>query len=85
MTSYTYGTGTCLVSPTVDIIVHPNPTITANNATICVNDGCFIGKWSRSGRHLFETPNTALSCDNYANPQANPTATTTYSITGTTI
>lgn len=82
--NYNYGSGTCLVSSTVDIIVHPQPVITATGATICAGETTGLSATGAgTGGTYTWTPATGLSCTDCDTPTANPTATTTYTITGT--
>ena len=71
----------CPDTTTRTLVVNPLPVITAANATICAGSSVQLTV-SGAGTYLW-SPATGLSCINCANPVANPTATTTYTITGT--
>jgi len=82
---YTYGTSTCLQTDTAIIIVHPQPTIVANSATICAGDTANLvaSGAGLTGTYLW-SPATALDCTNCPSVMANPITTITYSVSGTT-
>lgn len=84
--TYTYGNGTCLVDSIVEIIVNLEPTIVSTNETICVGESVVLSvSGAGSGGTYSWNPTTALSCNDCENPSANPTSTTTYTITGTNV
>ncbi|MBU3675645.1 MAG: gliding motility-associated C-terminal domain-containing protein [Chitinophagaceae bacterium] len=73
----------CTLTTTVTVVVNPSPTIVVlpNNPSLClgqslplVASGAVIYSW---------LPSTGLSNATIANPIANPSVTTTYTITGT--
>ncbi len=84
-TTYTV-TGTnsngCSDTGTVTVTVNPLPTVNAgNNVSICAGSSTTL---SASGATSYTwTPSTGLSCTGCSNPTANPTLTTTYTVTGT--
>lgn len=85
-TTYTV-TGTdsnsCTNKDSVTIKVNPLPTITVlpNDDTVCT--GGSIALSASGARSYVWSPPTALSCTNCSNPTVTPTATTTYTVTGT--
>lgn len=85
-TSYTV-TGTdvngCVNTKTLTVFVNPLPSITISppSATFCTGGSTIF---SASGANSYTwIPSTGLSCTNCANPSANPTITTTYTVSGT--
>lgn len=84
--NYTYGAGTCQTITPVDIIVNPSSTIVASNATICNGESTplTVSGIGVGGSYSW-APATGLSCNDCDNPDANPTSTTTYTITGTNV
>lgn len=84
--TYTLGTSTCEASVTADIIVHANPVLATSDETICFGDDVQLNvSGAGAGGTYSWSPLTALTCSDCDNPIANPTATTIYTITGTTI
>lgn len=84
--NYTYGTGTCLNVVSSNITVNPQPIITVNNGTICFGDTVgLLAIGAGVGGNYSWSPATALSCTNCDSPSANPTSTTIYTVTGTTL
>jgi gliding motility-associated-like protein len=83
-TTYTVtgNNGTCDNVATVTVTVNPLPEIgIANNAAVCL--GSSVNLQVSGASSYVWSPATGLSCTNCANPAASPTATTTYTITGT--
>jgi PKD repeat protein len=83
-TTYTVtGSGNtgCANTASVTITVNPLPTVAAANQSVCSG---FSAQLVASGASSYTwSPATGLSCTNCASPIATPTATTTYTITGT--
>lgn len=83
--TYTYTSTPCTVTATSNIIVNPLPTVSAgNDAIICAGastglqaSGASTYQWSINGGAA-----TGLNNPNISNPNASPTATTTYSVLG---
>jgi len=84
-TTYTV-TGTnssgCTDTGVVTITVNPLPNIVVPNQSVCA--GSSVQLQATGAATYSWSPSTALSCTNCANPLANPSATTTYSVIGTT-
>ena len=85
-TTYTItGTSTdgCVGTGTVVVTVNPIPTISCNPVAFCNG---LSAPLSASGASTYTwSPGTGLSATNIASPTANPTVTTTYTITGTSV
>lgn len=74
------GTGNC--TATDDVIVTVSPTIIANAGTdtsFCAGSGVQLS--ASGGTSYSWSPSTGLSCTNCQNPLANPSSTTTYTVT----
>ena len=72
----------CTATDSVTITLNPLPTITASNdTTIC--DGACAQLNASGGTSYSWSPTIGLSNPNIANPNACPTVTTTYVVTGT--
>ena len=72
--------GTCGDDDTIQVIVNPLPVVTVNNATICFNASTTL---NAAGANTYTwSPATGLSATTGASVTANPTNTTTYTITG---
>lgn len=71
----------CQNTSTVTVNVNALPTISATNQTIC--SGSSVQLQATGAVSYIWTPATGLSCTNCPNPNANPTTTTVYTITGT--
>jgi|GEM_PF-2892727 len=72
----------CSKTTSVSVIVNPLPLIaTGADKTICINASTILV--ASGGSSYSWTPSTGLSCTNCPNPTANPTVTTTYTVTGT--
>lgn len=84
-TTYTVTVGNtfgCTKTTSVSVIVNQLPAISAGtDKTICINASTVLV--ATNGTSYTWTPSTALSCTNCPNPTANPTVTTTYTVTGT--
>lgn len=83
-TTYTV-TGTdangCINTDSVVVTVEPLPNITASpNTSICLGDT--VQLQAAGGVNYSWSPSTGLSCNNCANPIANPNSTITYTVTG---
>lgn len=84
--TYTLGTSTCASSVDVEIIVNPEPVLITSDETICFGDDIPLNvSGAGIGGSYSWTPATGLSCTDCDNPLANPTSTTIYTITGTTL
>jgi len=83
--TYSYGAGTCLNLVTSVITVNPQPTVSVNSGVICNGQSIVLNaNGAGVGGNYSWTPTTALSCTTCDTPTANPTNTTTYTVTGTT-
>jgi gliding motility-associated-like protein len=72
--------GTCTAVATTTITVNPSPTVTVNSPTICNGSSAVL---NAAGATTYTwSPATALSATSGASVNANPTSTTTYTITG---
>lgn len=72
----------CKDTATAIVSVNPLPVIGAGaNKTICLGSNVQLN--ATGGVSYTWSPSTGLSCTNCANPVANPTTTTIYTITGT--
>jgi gliding motility-associated-like protein len=74
----------CADTATVLITVNPVPTLTVqpNQATLCLGQSLPL---SVTGAAMYQwSPAAGLSCTTCANPEAMPTTTTVYQVTGTT-
>ncbi|MBN9482918.1 MAG: hypothetical protein BGO70_08575 [Bacteroidetes bacterium 43-93] len=75
-------TNGCSATASVTVTVRPLPNITAGpDKEICT--GASTSLMATGGATYAWSPSTGLSCANCANPNANPSATTKYTITGT--
>lgn len=75
--------GSCPVSSTVTVTPNALPTIaTSGNAAICAGSAG-ASLTATGGVSYTWSPATGLSAANVANPTATPSATTTYTVTGT--
>ena len=74
--------GSCSATQTVTVTPNALPTIAVSDAAIC-NGGAGTTLTATGGTSYAWTPATGLSATNVENPTANPSATTTYTITGT--
>jgi gliding motility-associated-like protein len=71
----------CINSSTVAVTVYPNPTITVNNASICLGESAGL---TASGANTYNwTPATFLSQTSGSSVVSKPTTTTNYVVTGT--
>ena len=80
--TYSIGSGSCLSTDTIQVVVNPLPTIniSPSNATLCVGQNVSL---TASGANTYSwLPTTGLSVTNAAAVTANPTATTLYTVTG---
>ena len=75
--------GTCSATPaTVTVIVNQPPTVTVNSASLCIADTTTL---TANGVTSYSwSPSTGLSTTTGSMVAANPTVTTTYTVTGTT-
>jgi hypothetical protein len=74
--------GTCTAKDVVTVSVTPLPLANAGiDATVCVGSSATLT--ATGGTSYNWTPNTNLSATNIANPVANPTVTTDYTVTVT--
>ncbi|PJE45264.1 MAG: hypothetical protein CUR32_00070 [Flavobacterium sp.] len=75
--------GSCPISSTVTVTPNALPTIaTSGDVSIC-NGGAGATLTATGGVSYAWSPATGLSAANVANPTATPSATTTYTVTGT--
>lgn len=81
---YFYGSSTCQSSDTAYIEVLPVPVLATSDEVICVNDtiGLSVSGAGIGGVYSW-SPSAFLSCSNCDNPNAFPTSTTAFTITGT--
>lgn len=74
-------TGTCVATATVTVIVITNPTITVNNAQICIGASATL---TASGATTYSwSPASGLSATSGSTVIANPSSTTVYTVIGT--
>ena len=79
--TYSFGSGTCLSTDTIQVTVNPLPTVTVNSATICYKDTVTL---TASGATTYQwSPSTGLNQTTGNIVKANPLVTTTYTVTGT--
>jgi hypothetical protein len=70
----------CAIQVTLDVVVNPLPTITVSDATICEGETTTL---TASGADTYTwDPPTGLSATTGDTVDANPVATTTYTVTG---
>ncbi|XZF13264.1 PKD domain-containing protein [Chitinophagaceae bacterium MMS25-I14] len=82
VTGTTSGANGCSAKDTVVVTVKPLPTISAGtNITICAGTSTTLQ--ATGGVSYVWSPATGLSSTTVANPTANPSVTTTYTVTGT--
>ncbi|MBI4930843.1 MAG: DUF3494 domain-containing protein [Bacteroidetes bacterium] len=73
----------CSATDIVTVFVKPLPIINVgSNKTVCSGKCATLAAASSAGNYAW-SPATGLSCTNCSNPQACPTATTTYTVTTT--
>ena len=78
--TYTFGSGTCLTTDTINILVNPEPTITVNSPSICEGETAIL---TANGATTYTwNPSTGLSTSTGNNVLANPTITTSFTVTG---
>ena len=83
--TYSIGAGTCLTTVTSAITVNPQPTISANNATICFGQSATLNATGAGvGGSYNWTASPSLSCTACQTTIATPTTATTYTVAGTT-
>lgn len=75
----------CTAFDDIIITVNPSPTANAgNDGAICINGVAFLnGSGAGANGTYLWSPTTALSSSNIPNPSANPSITTTYTLTVT--
>jgi gliding motility-associated-like protein len=87
-TSMTYTvtgtTGSCTASQTVTVNVNASPSIILSPANPAICGGDSIQLLATGATNYLWTPSTGLDFNNIANPNASPSSTTTYTVTGTT-
>jgi gliding motility-associated-like protein len=71
----------CVNRDTVNVKVNPLPNVVAPDKTICIGSSTTLNATGASSYSW--SPSTGLSCTACASPNANPTVTTTYIVTGT--
>jgi gliding motility-associated-like protein len=73
--------GSCTASATHSITVNPEPTVSVSPISICAGSS---GQLNAMGGATWQwIPSTGLSCNNCANPTANPANTSIYAVVGT--
>lgn len=72
----------CPGTATINIVVNPTPTVSAGNNTSFCAGGSVVLNASGATSYVW-SPATGLSSTSVANPTANPSGTTTYTVTGT--
>ena len=78
----TASNGTCSNTDTVVVTVVPKPTANAGtDKTICKGDSVTIGTTGVAGTSYSWSPSAGLNHDTIAQPIANPSVTTTYTLT----
>ena len=83
--TYSIGAGTCLATVTSAITVNPQPTISANNATICVGQSAALNATGAGVGGTYNwTASPSLSCTACQSAIATPVSNTTYTVSGTT-
>ncbi len=75
-------TAGCSDTATVNITVEPKPIIFITPSTPVICPGESVSLTASGATSYVWSPATGLSCTNCANPSANPTATTTYTVIG---
>jgi gliding motility-associated-like protein len=74
----------CVDTDTMLLTVNPLPAAnTGGDKAICTGENALLGATAVMGNTYKWTPNMALTADNIAQPTANPTATTVYTLTET--
>jgi gliding motility-associated-like protein len=76
----------CIATNSVPITVRPPLTLSATGGTLCVGSNVGLTSTAGGGDGTFNyqwTPASTLSNASVSNPQANPTATTVYTVTAT--
>ena len=79
--TYTFGTGTCLTTDTLHVLVNAEPVISVNSPIICEGETATLN--ANGANSYIWTPSTGLSITTGSSVTANPTITTTYNISGT--
>ena len=79
--TYTYGTGTCLSSDTIQVNVNGIPPVTVNSAIICAGDSTKLTAFGAD--NYVWTPATGLSSTTGASIIAAPSGSITYTVSGT--
>lgn len=85
-TTYTVtgtGTGNCTATATVTVTVNPLPTVTVTPASATICNGNNVSLTASGGVSYSWSPSAGLSCTTCNNPTANPTTSTTYTVTVT--
>ena len=82
--TYSYGSATCLSTVSSTITVNPQPSLLVNSATICNTDSVnLLVSGAGAGGTYSWSPTATLSCTNCDSLYADPSTTTTYTVTGT--
>jgi len=71
----------CINTAPTSVTVNPLPVVTVNSPTICTGANAQLN--ATGGTTYLWSPSTGLSNPNIANPTANPTSTTNYTVTVT--
>jgi hypothetical protein len=75
--------GACSATATVTVTVNPIPNITSTPSAVSICSGASTTLVANGGTSYSWSPATGLSNANIYNPVANPSSTTTYTVTGT--
>ncbi|NVN95487.1 MAG: PKD domain-containing protein, partial [Bacteroidetes bacterium] len=79
--TYSFGSGTCLSTDTIQVTVNSLPAVTVNSATICYKDTVTL---TANGATTYQwSPSIGLNQTTGNIVKANPLVTTTYTVTGT--
>ena len=81
--TYSFGTGTCLSTDTIQVVVNPLPNVTVNSPTYCFGNSALL---TANGANTYVwSPATNLSATTGTSVTANPNSTTNYTVTGTAV
>ncbi len=81
--TFSAGAGSCLISDTIQVVVLPNPTVSATSipTTICVGQSTTL---TASGANTYVwTPSSTLNSSTGASVIATPLSSSSYNVTGT--
>lgn len=68
-------------SMNIEVLPQPTVNISASQTTICSNESVTLNANATGATSYSWSPSTGLSCTNCASPTANPSVTTTYTVT----